>query len=278
MSRCGCEADCNCAILAGDCTEVAGAGTIASPYTVGVVVDPAPANLLECGPSGLLASTAPVEIADTDCIDLEGTGLPGDPITATPIISPDVGNVLECRISGMFVPAVALSSMDRATIWRTSPQIVPATAGAGVSGGALLEYDAVFEDTSAGAYIDVGPSGLRFIIPAGLEGYYLLLIHDRDNALNVNLGLDCAGACGGTDVTVGIQLLVNSLPVVTERSDRMFRQQRAWSASRGMELFAGDIIEGSFNIISQAGATAPHTLVAGTPTIPNFLQIIRISL
>jgi len=278
MARCGCETDCLCVLIDGDCTTFAGSGTVASPYQVNVEISANAGNQVTCEADGLFVSEPTINTLDTDCIDLEGDGSLADPLTATPIISPDLGNVFECRVSGIFVPAAALAAMDRATIWRTAPQIIPATAGAGVGGGGLLEYDTVFEDTSGGLFIDNSLGWLRFEIPANYDGYYLLLMHDRDNALNINLGLDCAGTCGGTDVTRGIQLWVNSAPVVTERSDRLFPEQGAWSASRGMELFAGDIIEGNFDIISQSGATAPHTLVAGTPTIPNFLQIIRISL
>ena len=315
MSRCGCEADCNCAIVDGDCTEVAGSGTIASPYTIGVVVDPDPDNLIECGPSGLLAEQNPVVVADTDCIDLEGDGSAGDPLTATPIISadpdnllscaggiapfpgllatvetldgscvdfsgagtvgdpltadpiisPDVGNTFECRANGVFVPVVGVGSMPRATIEMIAAQPVPASAGAGIPAVVSIDYDSIVEDTSAFVTVSGGGS-FEFTIPAGLEGFYLLTMQERDTTASINLG-----------TSVGIQIRVNGIVEASERFERVFGTQKILNISRGILLAAGDLITGFFNITSTAGATAPHSLGPGGAGLIRFLQLTRLS-
>lgn len=136
MARCGCNSECNCVLVEGDCTTVAGSGSPGAPYRVNLDLDPAANNQAVCGVDGLLVappragdcidvddSVVPaiisVEIdpavenqlvcnpaglfidpaitaANTDCIDLEGDGTPGNPLTATPIVSPDASNLLEC--------------------------------------------------------------------------------------------------------------------------------------------------------------------------------------
>lgn len=62
MSRCpscGCEdctpLDCTCAMGDSTCITFTGSGSAANPFVAAPVIDPDPANLLSCGPDGLLA-------------------------------------------------------------------------------------------------------------------------------------------------------------------------------------------------------------------------------
>jgi len=99
MARCGCSSTCVCSLANGSCTVANGDGSIGTPYTVGVVVDPAAANILECGASGLLVE---LETDDTACIDLSGAGTALSPLAATPVISVAVnGNILSCGPAGL---------------------------------------------------------------------------------------------------------------------------------------------------------------------------------
>ena len=99
MARCGCSSTCVCTVVGGDCAVVSGDGSVGTPYTVDIVVDPASVNVLECGATGLLVE---LQTADTTCIDLSGTGVAGLPLFATPIIDGVVnGNILSCGADGL---------------------------------------------------------------------------------------------------------------------------------------------------------------------------------
>ena len=99
MARCGCSSTCVCSMGNGTCTTASGDGSVSTPYVVSVVVDPAVANILECGASGLLVE---LETDDTACIDLSGTGTALSPLAATPVISGAVnGNILSCGAAGL---------------------------------------------------------------------------------------------------------------------------------------------------------------------------------
>ncbi|MFI6290021.1 hypothetical protein ACIBEJ_00460 [Nonomuraea sp. NPDC050790] len=69
-----------------DCIALTGDGSAGSPLTAGPVIDPDPANALECRPTGLFAPAASggataLAVNDTDTVDLTltGTGAAGDP-------------------------------------------------------------------------------------------------------------------------------------------------------------------------------------------------------
>jgi hypothetical protein len=87
-----------CSVTGGDCAVVSGNGSVGTPYTVDIVVDPSSVNMLECGETGLLVE---LQTADTTCIDLSGAGVVGFPLFATPIIDPAADNILECGIAGL---------------------------------------------------------------------------------------------------------------------------------------------------------------------------------
>lgn len=78
--RCSCSSSTatGASLTAGSCATVTGAGTTASPAVIGVKLDPAASNLLQCGPDGLYAATAQVEAAD------ESISVTGDGSSATP--------------------------------------------------------------------------------------------------------------------------------------------------------------------------------------------------
>lgn len=104
MARCGCSSECVCSVVGANCIAVSGSGSIAAPYTVGAVVDPAASNLLSCGEQGLIVE--PDVFEDTSCIEIAGTGTVGDPFVITPVIDPNLDNILECGIAGLFVDGV----------------------------------------------------------------------------------------------------------------------------------------------------------------------------
>ena len=104
MARCGCSSTCVCTVVGGDCAVVSGDGSVGTPYTVDIVVDPASVNMLECGATGLLVE---LQTADTTCIDLSGTGVAGLPLFATPIIDGVVnGNIC---LAGLTVLSLAVN-------------------------------------------------------------------------------------------------------------------------------------------------------------------------
>lgn len=259
-----------------DCIDLAGTGFPGDPITAATVISADADNLVECvaSPSPNPGLRALLTHANSNCIDLGGAGTIADPLTASPIISPDLNNVVECRPNGLYAPLTISAAMERATIERVANQIIPASAGAGATAVALIQYDTNTQDTAG--FVDNSLGWLRFIIPPGLEGYYLMILQERDESTATNTGLNCGGAgtCAGTDVTVNAQLLVNGVPVVTMQMDRIHPTQKVLCASRQMNLIVGDIIEANFGVVSQAGATAPHTLTGG---LPAFLQIVRLS-
>jgi hypothetical protein len=77
----------------GACVSLGGDGSPGAPLTPTLNLDPAPGNLAQCGPDGLLvqASTA-LQAVDTPTVDttVTGTGTPGDPfeVSAAVILDP----------------------------------------------------------------------------------------------------------------------------------------------------------------------------------------------
>ena len=192
MARCGCETECLCVLIDGDCTTFAGSGSVASPYQINVEIDPDVTNQIECRDDGLFIEPS-VTVADTDCIDLEGDGTAADPITAEPFISADAGNILECRANGMFAPPTSLGTMCRASVEMVLPQIIPPTPGAFLAISVPVIYDTAIGLDPCG-YIALLPQ-LHFVVPAGLDGWHLITMQDRDNGLlGQNFGVDCGGA------------------------------------------------------------------------------------
>lgn len=103
MARCGCGSTCNCVFLDGDCIDVVGTGTVASPYRPNLLIDPDPDNEAVCNPGvGLLVRTD-VKILDTPCINLSGNGRTGTPLSAALTPSPDARNLLTCDPTGALV-------------------------------------------------------------------------------------------------------------------------------------------------------------------------------
>lgn len=64
MARCGCSnpgvLGCLCTLVDSNCVDVSGAGTVASPYTLAPIIDPAAGNIVSCGASGLAALSSDV--------------------------------------------------------------------------------------------------------------------------------------------------------------------------------------------------------------------------
>lgn len=127
MGRCGCASECLCTVVGGDCITVAGNGSIATPYTVGVEVDPSAENALSCGESGLFVqSYDSFNFGETDCIEITGTGTVIDPVVATPIIDFDPTNALQCRPDGLYVASSATGGVP---VWSTATRPYPSTLG-----------------------------------------------------------------------------------------------------------------------------------------------------
>lgn len=103
MARCGCAADCLCAVVGGPGVSVVGNGSQSSPYAVSAKLDPAAGNLLTATGDGLRVSAAPTDlfVADSDCIDLSGVGSQADPLVASPKLKP--GGGLTCDATGLSV-------------------------------------------------------------------------------------------------------------------------------------------------------------------------------
>ena len=99
----------------GTCTEVSGLGTAAAPLVFDVVVDPAAANMLTCGPSGLFVSMADgteTDVAAGDCITVTGVGSALDPYVVSTAISGAAGNALVCNPDGLFISPAAFTCDD----------------------------------------------------------------------------------------------------------------------------------------------------------------------
>lgn len=135
MARCGCSNQCNCILVAGDCTAVAGNGDTGTPYTVSTLIDSTEDNQVSCA-DGLYVPPASVEVGDTNCIALSGTGFPGDPILANPTIDPDASNLLACTVDGLLssivtvdIPCFQLSGDGTAVDPLSGEAIVSPTVG-----------------------------------------------------------------------------------------------------------------------------------------------------
>ncbi len=249
-----------------NCINLNGTGDPGSPITADPVISPDAANLLGCvvAPNPNPGLRAIITTTDSDCIDISGDGTVASPLTADLISSPDANNTFECRANGVYVPSVALGTMDRATIQMYAAQAVPASAGAGIPSSVPILYDTATEDTAA--FIDVSTGSMRFVVPPGLAGYYLIGMVERDDAGGTNL-----------NTTVGIQIRVNGVVVSSNRFDRMLATQKIMECCRQVTLAVGDLIEGYFNITDPAGATAIHPLGPGGIGFPRYLQLVRLS-
>ncbi|MFJ7489667.1 hypothetical protein ACIQZB_00150 [Streptomyces sp. NPDC097727] len=69
-------------VAAGDCITLTGEGTTAVPLSAAPRLDPNPANLLACGPDGLLVSGGTGGTVATGC-GLTGDGTTGAPVSAS---------------------------------------------------------------------------------------------------------------------------------------------------------------------------------------------------
>jgi hypothetical protein len=170
MARCGCNAECNCVLVDGDCTSVAGNGNPASPYRVNVQIDPAADNQVSCGQNGLYVPPSSIEVADSDCIDMQGTGFPGNPVTATPIVSTDPSNLLEC------VPSPDPNSGLRARLFAGDTGCITVT-GDGTAANPLLIGLEISPDS--GNTLQCRPNGAY--VPAVTQApvnYRATLIHN----------------------------------------------------------------------------------------------------
>jgi len=268
--RCGCAGTCQCVVQGSDCAVVSGDGSAASPYTVVPRVSAQPGNILECrevasGNPGLYAPVVGIDTVDGDCATLSGDGLPASPLRADVQVSADAGNQVVCRPNGLFVSASSVGAMDRATISMVNVQNIPASAGAGIPSTQTIEYDTIEEDTAGFTTISGGGS-FEFTVPVGFAGYYLLAMQERDDAGALNLG-----------TSVGIQIRLNGTVIASERFEREQATQKVLNCTRALPLVDGDILTGSFNITSTAGATAIHTIGPGGAGLPRFLQLTRLS-
>lgn len=242
-----------------DCIDLSGDGSVGDPISADPILAADVCNLLECVPDGLVVL---LRTDDTTCIDLSGCGTLGDPLTADAVVSALPDNIISCEADGLYAPAAAAGAPCRATITRSGVQVLPPSAGAGIASVAQVAYDLVVEDPCAYVAPTGGGGELGFVVPAGLGGWHILQMEDRDNAFAINLA-----------TTVNIQIRVNGAPVGTLIFDRMLPTQKALYTARGITLFVGDIVEGFWVINDPAGPTAPHALGA---TQPIFLTITRI--
>lgn len=96
MARCGCVSECNCVIVDGDCTTVAGNGNPGAPYQINAEISATGDNQLTCEADGLYVPEPTINILDTDCIDLSGDGSAGSPLQADLVVSADAANLTEC--------------------------------------------------------------------------------------------------------------------------------------------------------------------------------------
>jgi len=265
MARCGCSTECLCVLIDGDCTTVAGSGSVAAPYQTNIAIDPDLDNQIECRVDGLFIEPE-ITVLDSDCIDLSGVGSAANPLTADLVPSPDVGNIFECRPNGIFVPPTSLGTMCRASIEMVALQIIAPSAGAGIPSASPVFYDTLIGLADPCLYVDISTGSLRFIVPVGLDGWHLISMQERDDPGGTNL-----------NTSVGIQIRVNGAVVASERFERVFATQKVLNCTSEIELVAGDIVEGYFNITSTAGATAPHPIGPGGAGFPRFLTITRLS-
>ena len=150
MARCGCSSACVCSVVGTDCLIASGDGSPGSPFTIGIVIDPASSNLLVCNETGLYA--APVVVDDTSCIDVSGTGTVLDPLLISPVIDPDGDNILECGIAGLFVDG---TDVPVSGVGNTSCIIL---SGDGTVGDPLLATPVIA--AVAGNILTCGASGL----------------------------------------------------------------------------------------------------------------------
>lgn len=92
-----------------DTIDMEGAGTVGSPLSASVIVDPALGNQLTASATGLLVSlpasgTVGVDVDDTATVTLAGDGTTGSPITANAVVSTTPDNILTVDGAGLYVP------------------------------------------------------------------------------------------------------------------------------------------------------------------------------
>jgi len=172
MARCGCASECVCTVVGSGCVTVGGSGSTGAPYTVGLSVDPAVDNLVECAAGGLLAT---VVVGDTACIELTGAGTALSPIVASPVIDPDPLNTLTCGEDGLLVtseiPALFVGDTDCIDLF-----------GAGTFASPLFAQPII--DPAEGNILTCGVDGLM----AGGEGLidFLTALAAAGNIADVN--------------------------------------------------------------------------------------------
>ena len=101
--------------IGSDCIDVTGDGTTADPLLVDVIVDPAAANILTCGPNGLFVSMADgseTDVAAGECVTVTGTGAGLDPYVVGVQVSAAAGNALVCNPDGLFISPAAFQCED----------------------------------------------------------------------------------------------------------------------------------------------------------------------
>lgn len=287
MARCGCEQDCLCTFIDGDCTTFAGSGTVASPYQINVDIDPDVTNIIECRAGGLFVPPPPTElpitVLDTTCIDLEGDGTAADPLTATPIISAQADNQLSCEAGpipapGLYVPpqTVGALSIYGAMDLAASPFVTPgATPAVTIS---PWPYDRVIYDV--GGIVDIAMS--RFLIPGGGDGWYHIEAHWQDNTVANNFQ---AGLFGGFfQQRYGMVITVAGtpfpIPTPVPTQDRLVEAPHAYHVSHTRFLNAGDTVEFFWEVINTTGAAVSPMAFnpAPLPVSENWAKIEQVAL
>lgn len=102
MPRCGCGSQSTTVMDDGACIAVPGSGTVSSPYTPNLVLNPSPSNDAQCTPTGLLVDST-ISVESSTCITFTGDGSSEDPLIPVPVIDPDEANLLACGDDGLGV-------------------------------------------------------------------------------------------------------------------------------------------------------------------------------
>lgn len=202
MARCGCEQECLCVLIEGDCITVAGSGNVASPYLISAEVDPDVDNQLVCNEDGLFVEPA-IFTTDTDCVDLEGDGTVGAPLTADLIVDPDADNLSECGANGL-TTLLNTADTDCIDLEGAGTAGDPLTAAPIISadGGNVLECrpNGMFSPATANGPIDHfaiihNAGGCPNVVPPSIPGTFTSVFIDYDT-VEVAAGL-LAFPCGG---------------------------------------------------------------------------------
>lgn len=261
MGRCGCASECLCSLAGSACISVTGSGSVATPYTVAPIVDPDPANTLECREDGLFAgAAASLVFGETDCITLSGTGTVLDPIVAAPVIDPDPTNVLSCGPDGLFVDG-SLTGGVLVDLGSSPTVLPPALIGVPSRAQWLLDTDA--GSNNIGTYpagTGVLPQAYFECLP-GYDGIYIASFivsgwtagpaAAGDVIFRVGIGASNAGGAAG---------LVGS-PVYTSAAAPY--NIPAVGGSVAIPLSAGDRAWVEVGVEDYSGAFAGATLSAG---------------